>query len=452
MSARAAMIDGLFLELYANAVRHPHDNELWDRLAGGLARLLELPLVMIGRYGEHGTLSILATSHESALWWDLQRVPERWDGSLVGRGLAALALGGEPLATLDLHDERFVCWREGANRDRLRSACALLVDSPLGRHLLQFFAPSADTFDADARARLLEIRERAQNLFDDLGLLREQKLLASALEQAGNAAFITDREGTITWCNHAFSRMYGYARDEAVGQNPRFLSSGRQGVRYYRDLWSTIRSGRVWAGETVDRDRNGVAYTVRQTITPFAADHEQSHFLAVHDDISAEYAQRLRAQLRDGIDATTGLMTRAAFEERLTQATGDETRAWTLMLVSLRNFHDGVAALGGRVVDAVAAEISQRLREAMGGEAVATTIGVGEYALQIAQTSASDMSARIKKLETALARPFPHLSSTLVARPRVATAQYPADGRSFDELMHHADQQLADRPMNRVRR
>lgn len=452
MPARAAIIDGLFLELYMNAVHHPHDNELWDRLAAGLARLLELPLVLIGRYSEHGTLSILATSRESALWWDLQRVPERWDGSLVGRGLAALALGSEPVARLDLHDERFVCWREGADRDRLRSASALSVDSCLGRHLLQFFAPSADAFDADAQARLLEIRQRVQNLFDDLAMLRDQKLLASALEQAGNAAFITDREGTITWCNHAFSRMYGYARDEAVGKNPRFLSSGRQGVRYYRDLWSTIRSGRVWAGETVDRDRNGVAYTVRQTITPFAAEHEHSHFLALHDDISAEYAQRLRAQLRDGIDTVTGLMTRAAFEEKLTQATGDDQRAWTLILVSLRNFHEGVAALGGRVADAVTTEIAQRLREALGGDVPATAIGMGEYALQIAPASAGDMAARIKDLETALARPFPHLSAALVARPRVVSAQYPADGRSFDELMHHADQQLADRPMSRARR
>ncbi|MFA5939805.1 MAG: PAS domain S-box protein [Sinimarinibacterium sp.] len=452
MPARAAIVDGLFLELYSTAVRHPHDSELWNRLAEGLAKLLDLPLVLVGGYGAHGTLSVLATSRESALWWDLQRVPERWDGSLVGRGLAALALKGEPLATLDLHDERFACWREGADRDRLRSGCAALVRSKLGQHLLQFFAATTDAFGADRQTLLLELGERTQRLLDDLALLREQKLLSSALDQAGNAAFITDREGTIVWCNRAFSRMYGYTRDEAVGQNPRFLSSGRQGVRYYRDLWSTIRSGRVWAGETVDRDRHGVAYTVRQTITPFAWNHEQSHFLAVHDDISAEHAQRLRSQLRDGVDAVTGLMTRAAFEERLTQAIADDTRDWTLMLISLREFHEGVSALGGRVAETVTAEIAQRLREALGSDAPAAAVGVGEYAVQMAHDGAIDTPALVKSLQAVLARPFPNLSPTLVARPRVASAHFPADGASFDALMHHADQQLADRPIGRSRR
>ncbi|MEQ1438550.1 PAS domain S-box protein [Fontimonas sp. SYSU GA230001] len=452
MPARAGTVDRLFLDLYCTVVRHPQHGEVWNELTEGLARLLELPLVMVGHYGAHGTLGILATSRESALWWDLHRVPERWDGSLVGRGLAALALGDESPATLDLHDERFVCWREGADRDRLRSGCAVRVRSRLGEHLLQFFAPRADAFDDDLKTLLLELGERTQRLLDDLALLREQKLLSSALEHAGNAAFITDREGTIVWCNRAFSRMYGYTRDEAVGQNPRFLSSGRQGVRYYRDLWSTIRSGRVWAGETVDRDRSGVAYTVRQTITPFSWNDEQSHFLAVHDDISAEYAQRLRSQLRDGIDAVTGLMTRAAFEERLTQATADDGREWTLMLVSLREFHDGVRALGGRVADSVAAEIGQRLREALGGDVPAAAMDPGEYAVQIAHDGAIDTTALVKSLEAALARPFGHLSAALIARPRVAVAHFPADGRSFDALMHHADQQLADRPVSRARR
>ena len=80
------------------------------------------------------------------------------------------------------------------------------------------------------------------------------------------------------------------------------------------------------------------------------------------------------------------------------------------------------------------------------------TLGDGEYAAQMAHDGAIDAVALARSLEKALARPFPQLSPALVARPRVATAHFPADGTTFDALMHHADQQLADRPISRARR
>lgn len=442
---------GLWCELYATIVRNPSDADIWQRLARGLATVFELPLVVIGEYGAAGTLKALAASHESALWRDLHRVPERWDGTVAGRGLAAIALEGDGVATLDLDDERFACWRDGAVRDHLRRGCAVQIRSTLGQYLLQMFSPDAAAFEGASLARLVDTARQLRALLDDLALLREQRLLSRALDEAGNAAFITDRDGTIVWCNHAFSRMYGYGRDEAVGQNPRFLKSGRQGVRYYRELWSTIRAGRVWAGETVDRDRNGTAYTVKQTITPFACDGDISHFLAIHDDISAEYAQRQRRQLREGMDAN-GLMTRAAFEERMTRATGDRARRWSLVLVSLREFQEGVHALGNQIAEQVAAELASRLRTLFGTDAAIAALSAGEYAVLLCEDNgAADANGVARDINDALGKPFPALSPTLIAKARVAIARFPDQGAGYDELMHAADRQLADRPVARAR-
>lgn len=449
---RTGTFEELCCELYATIVRQPRDAELWTRLAGGLAGLFDVPLVVIGSFSPSGTVTALAASRESALWWDLQRVPERWDGSVAGRSLAAMVLDSGPLATLELDDERFACWRDGASRDRLHSGCAVLVRSELGQHLVQLFSPERRGFDDATRQKLLTTAARMRQLFDDIALLREQRLLSRALELAGNAAFITDREGVIVWCNRAFARMYGYSREEVVGQNPRFLKSGRQGVRYYRELWSTIRSGRVWAGETVDRDRNGTAYTVRQTITPFECDDGDAFFLAVHDDISAEHAQHLRAQLRAGVDAATGLMTRAAFEECLTKATTQDGGEWTLMLISLRDFQDGVAALGSQIAEHVAAELASRLRTALGPDLPTAALAPGEYAVQLTHDGSADVDEIAHRIETALAAPFPILNPTLVATPRIAAARFPAEGGDYHDLVHAADRKLADRPVARVRR
>lgn len=450
MSLRPATLDCLFHELYANAVRHPAAGELWELFAAGLARVLGLPLVLFGHYEAQGIVAIVATSRESRLWLDLQRLPERWDGSVIGRGLAAMALDSEDVSTLGVDDERFLCWRDGAERDQLASGGAVAVDSTMGRYLIQCFSPAAGAFsDTGLAGHLREVRDRLQRFLADLALLREQRMLACALDGAGNPAFITDREGTIVWCNRAFTRLYGYSREEAVGQNPRFLKSGRQGVRYYRELWSTIRAGKVWAGETVDRDRNGMAYTVRQTISPFALEDEMSHFLAVHDDVSREIAQRQRQELRSGTDPVTGLLTRAAFEA---QARGAEQEHWALLLVSLQEFLRGLQSLGGDLAERIEAQIGDRIQKALGGHATGGVIGTGEYAVRTVPNSADHTDEIVRALREALSQPFPQLEPTLLATPRIGLAHYPEDGADFDSLVHHADRQLANQPLGRARR
>lgn len=445
-------LDCLIHELYATAVREPDDDALWDRLPQGLAQVLGLPLVLLGHYEPQGIITVLGTSRASQLWSALQRLPERWDGSVVGRGLAALALESRSLATLALEDERFVCWRDGAEHDGLRSGAALFVEGALGRFVIELFSPQPAAFGEDFGQRLLDVRARLLDFLDDLARLREQHLLARALERAGNAAFITDREGTIVWCNDAFTRLYGYSRREAVGQNPRFLKSGKQGVRYYRDLWSTIRSGRVWAGETVDRDRNGIPYTVRQTITPFARDEQLSHFLAIHDDISRENRARLRQELRTGVDPLTGLLTRAAFEAQLDERDASDPEAeWSLLLVSMQEFQEGVASLGNELAEAIFAQVGARIREAMGEHATAGCLAPGEFGIQVLRDGAVHVQEVADRLIDALSRPFPQLPPAVLAQPRIAAAHHPADGRSFDSLIQHADRQLANRPMARAR-
>jgi diguanylate cyclase (GGDEF)-like protein/PAS domain S-box-containing protein len=121
------------------------------------------------------------------------------------------------------------------------------------------------------------------------------RLQAAALEAAANAIVITDFHGTIMWVNHAFTTMTGYSKEEAVGNNPRLLKSGKQPRSYYADLWSTISSGKVWHGELVNRRKDGTTYTEEMTITPMAQNVGQanwSHFIAIKQDVT----ERKRAE------------------------------------------------------------------------------------------------------------------------------------------------------------
>ncbi len=113
-------------------------------------------------------------------------------------------------------------------------------------------------------------------------------LQTSAMEAAANGIIITDRQGTIQWCNPAFAQVTGYSCDEVIGLNPRILKSGRHTLDFYNQMWKTLLDGQVWRGEMVNRRKDGILYEEEQIITPVRDEKNQiTHFIAIKQDISA---------------------------------------------------------------------------------------------------------------------------------------------------------------------
>ena len=126
--------------------------------------------------------------------------------------------------------------------------------------------------------------------------------LAAAINQAGQAVVITDPHGSILYVNAAFTRMTGYGSSEVLGRNPRILKSGNQNPSYYKNLWSTIKEGRNWHGELVNRRKDGSLYVEEMTVAPVLdSSGELVRFIAVKQDVTeqrkAEEAQRFLAAL-----------------------------------------------------------------------------------------------------------------------------------------------------------
>src|ERR1035441_738767 len=96
----------------------------------------------------------------------------------------------------------------------------------------------------------------------------ERAGLVAAVEQTADGVIITDTDGKIQYVNPAFTAITGYASEEALAHNPRLLKSGRQPAALYQELWNTIRSGRVWQGELINRRKDGSVYTEEMQITP----------------------------------------------------------------------------------------------------------------------------------------------------------------------------------------
>ena len=55
---------------------------------------------------------------------------------------------------------------------------------------------------------------------------RKRRENEAAFSAMAEGAMITDANGDILWVNDAFCHIYGYAREEVIGKNPRILKSG----------------------------------------------------------------------------------------------------------------------------------------------------------------------------------------------------------------------------------
>jgi two-component system sensor histidine kinase/response regulator len=129
----------------------------------------------------------------------------------------------------------------------------------------------------------------------------------AAINQAGHAVVITDRDGTIRYVNAAFTEMTGYTAEEAIGRTPRLLKSGRQDPAFYRDLWQTVTSGRTWSGDLINRRKDGSFYTEEMSIAPvFGGEGKVVRYIAFKQDVTkrreAEEKQQYLAAIVESSD------------------------------------------------------------------------------------------------------------------------------------------------------
>jgi PAS domain S-box-containing protein len=123
----------------------------------------------------------------------------------------------------------------------------------------------------------------------------ERKRLMAAIGQSGEVVMVTDPKGTIQYVNPAFEAVTGYTPQEALGQNPRILKSGEQDEAFYRDLWTTISSGKTWNGRMVNKRKDGTLYTEDAVISPvYDAAGAIVNYVAVKRDVTEHL--RLAAQ------------------------------------------------------------------------------------------------------------------------------------------------------------
>ncbi|MCA1684891.1 MAG: PAS domain S-box protein, partial [Planctomycetia bacterium] len=173
-------------------------------------------------------------------------------------------------------------------------------------------AISATAFDGEPlfTAYLRDLSERKRS--EEVMRLRDQSL--GAISQG---LFITDpsrSDEPIVYVNPAFSQITGYAADEALGRDIRFLRGPETDPEALVELRSAYRGGRACAIEARAYRKDGTPFWCGLAVSPVQdTSGRVTHFVGVLTDVTGrkegeEGLRRSEERFRSLIDATSSIV------------------------------------------------------------------------------------------------------------------------------------------------
>jgi PAS domain S-box-containing protein len=191
------------------------------------------------------------------------------------------------------------------------------------------------------------------------------QLAASVFSHAREGITITDAQGIIIDANDAFSRITGYSREESLGQNPRFLNSGRQDAAFYAGMWSALVEHGHWSGEIWNRRKNGEVFAELLTISAVRDMRGNTQqYVALFSDITAIKAHQSQLEHIAHFDALTNLPNRVLLADRLQQALVQAQRRGERVAVAYLDL-DGFKSVNDRYGHDVGDQLLRALATAM---------------------------------------------------------------------------------------
>jgi PAS domain S-box-containing protein len=147
-----------------------------------------------------------------------------------------------------------------------------------------------------------------KNLTESKKRIAEIEQLKNALDESAIVA-ITNQKGIIEFANDKFCEISKYEREELIGKDHRILNSGFHSDKFMKNLWSTIKSGKIWKGEIKNKNKNGDFYWVDTTIVPFLdSDNKPDQYVAIRHDITKQ--KKLEHELDAELSAINGSVLR----------------------------------------------------------------------------------------------------------------------------------------------
>ncbi|ODB87551.1 hypothetical protein A3195_00910 [Candidatus Thiodiazotropha endoloripes] len=255
---------------------------------------------------------------------------------------------------------------------------------------------------------------------------------------------VTDAKLQIIDVNESFSRVTGYSREEALGQKPQLLSSGRHGPDYYERMWQQLEQNGVWQGTIWNRRKNGEVYPEWLSIEALTDRRgDVTHYTAVFSDLSKHKDIHNQIHLMAYYDSLTGLPNRQLFSDRLDLSLSlarREKQKVALFFMDLDRFKDINDSLGHTTGDQLLNAVANRLTNSLRQSDTIARLGGDEFTVILSGIQDNEKALNVaNKILDCFQQPFRVGRRDIHISTSIGISLYPEHSTDSEHLVRHAD-------------
>jgi diguanylate cyclase (GGDEF)-like protein/PAS domain S-box-containing protein len=273
--------------------------------------------------------------------------------------------------------------------------------------------------------------------------------IAAIAFESQEAMVITDARQTILKVNQAFTRTTGYSAEEAVGNTPTLLKSGKQDKQFYDTLWEALNRDKFWTGEIWNRRKNGELYPEWLNISAVTdANGQVSNYVAAFSDITASKKLEETIHHLAFYDRLTKLPNRRLLIERLQQVLNSSTQHLNhgaLLFIDLDNFKELNDIRGYKVGDSLLIEVAKRLQHCVHSNDMVACLGGDDFVIVLEELSKETEQAAMQaesfaeKIHATLSRSFDLQGQHYHNTCSIGISLFRNHETSVDNLLKYAD-------------
>lgn len=278
----------------------------------------------------------------------------------------------------------------------------------------------------------------------DLEILKQR---AKAFDYLFDAVVVTDLNGVIIDWNKGSEALYGYTKEEAIGQPVGMLHVPDDFEHITAEVISAVEQTGKWTGEVKMLHKDGHIGWIESMCVPiFDHNNQMIGALGINRDITDRIKESERLAHLAHYDNLTKIPNRYLLLERVSHLITQSERNnnnFTLLYIDLDKFKTINDTRGHAFGDHILKETASRIVQTIRHSDTIARIGGDEFVLLLENTSDKNVIMTISEavIET-LNRAFFVNNEVVNISCSIGISIYPDDGTTTDELLAKADRAM----------
>lgn len=413
------------------------EEEIYKGICDALVQKLGLKLAWIGHLDEKNNKIIPAfySGDDKGFFqiYDYNIFPDTLSGDALLKGEIAINSDSRQYA------KNQQCALELIKREFMSSCTIPIFKYGKVVSLLKIYSEFPNYFNETVIDILKEIQQDMSFALERVDMIRHNMIISEALKNSDTWILVTDEKGNILYINEAVEKISGYKKEELIGKNPRIFKSGLNPPEFYKEMWDTILSGRIFNAITPNRKKNGEIFHVDLKIIPVRLPGNVLRFVAVAKDVTEKIKLSERIQRLQNYDALTGLLNMNGFALNVSQRIKETSGLGLLILIDIYEMTHINKAYGINTGDQLLIKFAERIKESFENTDTIARISADTFGVYMALESSSEIYSAYSKLYELNNSVFKINDKTVSININAALSVFPKDGKSFKSLYERAD-------------